>query len=391
MRPANAFDKTGIRSRHFKTKNSLVQIRARRQRYTSLRGQARFSDLAYFLKYFGHSNKCIKVLFVHNADQAVAFKNRRPGRVYSVHCRPGFSGVFLRSNNRYRLQETLPDFHQSIFSAADKWPKRGIVSIFKNFNFITLSLSNGCRAILLARLRTSVIKPFFDVTRFTNPKRYPSRASNLLPVSTKSFADGTKICRARRTVASPPGNTPNAVSGYPKTASSTATRISHESINTIPQPKADPFTAAMVGMDSSRRAVLHFSPNIMKRSACSFVWVALSLRSRPEEKDLPAPVTIRTLIPGVFSISSICRHMASINGVLNAFRVSGRFTIILAISDSTCVRRRSLFMFRRKEQRAYPLRDRLDVSWKLESLYSPVKTGFLFSLKAASASAKSLV
>lgn len=48
-------------------------------------------------------------------------------------------------------------------------------------------------------------------------------------------------------------------------------------------------------------------------------------------------------------------------------------------------------MFRRKEQRARPLRDRLDVSWKLESLYSPVKTGFLFSLKAASASAKSLV
>ena len=291
-------------------------------------------------------------------------KTAAHGAFIPVHGRPGFSGVFLRSNNRYRLQKTLPDFHRSILSATDEWPKRGIVSIFKNVDFIAFSLSSECCVISLARSRTCAIKSLFDVTRFTNPKRYPSRASNLLPVSTKSLADGTKICRVRRTVASPPGNTPNAVSGYPKTASLTATRISHESINTIPHPKAGPFTAAMVGMGSSRRVVLQNSPNFMKRSACSFVWVALSLRSRPDEKELPAPATIRTLTSCLPFISLIFLHMDSINGVLNAFRASGRFTVILTIPDSTCVMRRSLFIFPHNEQKARPRRDRLNVSWK---------------------------
>ncbi len=201
--------------------------------------------------------------------------------------------------------------------------------------------------------------------RFTNPKRYPSCASILLPVSTKSFADGTKICRVRRTVASAPGNTPNAVSGYPKIASSTAIRMSHASINTIPHPKAGPFTAAIVGTGNSRRVVLHLSPNIIKRLACSFVWVALSFRSRPEEKELPAPVTIRTLMSRLALISAIAIHMAFINGVLNAFRVSGRFTVMLAILDSICVISRSSFIFRPNEQKAHPQEDRLGSSCKI--------------------------
>ena len=169
-RPADAFDKSGIRSCHFKPKNSLVQIRVWRQRYPSSRGHVRFGDLSHPLKYFGYPNKLIKIFFIHDANQALIIKNRRPRRVYPVHRHPGFSRVFLRTNNRYRLQKTLPNLHQAIFSDTDRRPKRGIASTFKNVDFTAFSLSSGYWAISLARSRVSRIRFLFDVTRFTNPK-----------------------------------------------------------------------------------------------------------------------------------------------------------------------------------------------------------------------------
>ncbi len=69
MRSADALDKSGIRSRQFKPKNSLVQIRVRGQRYSSSRRHIRFGDLSHSLKYLGHTKKRIEVYFVYDANQ----------------------------------------------------------------------------------------------------------------------------------------------------------------------------------------------------------------------------------------------------------------------------------------------------------------------------------
>ena len=82
-------------------------------------------------------------------------------------------------------------------------------------------------------------------TSFTTPSRAASSASKRRPVSTSSIARCLPTTRASRCVPPPPGMIPRVISGWPKTAVSEATIMSHTQRQLAPAAERPAETAAI--------------------------------------------------------------------------------------------------------------------------------------------------
>ena len=90
-----------------------------------------------------------------------------------------------------------------------------------------------------------------------------------------------------------PAMSPRLTSGMPNLASSTATTRSHESMISHPPARAEPLTAAMMGLANSRWAMPPKPPLAPMMSPASPA--AKAFRSMPALNALsPAPVTMTT-------------------------------------------------------------------------------------------------
>ena len=92
-----------------------------------------------------------------------------------------------------------------------------------------------------------------------------------LPVRTSSIARCFPITLARRWVPPPPGMIASVISGWPNSASEEATIMSQQSASSHPPPRAQPETAAIIGLRiaASRRQKdsLGLSSSLIERSA----------------------------------------------------------------------------------------------------------------------------
>ena len=116
--------------------------------------------------------------------------------------------------------------------------------------------------------------------------------------------------------------------------------MSQASARFMPAPAAAPLTAAMTGFGVSRRA-----STVRSRPGATFSaigrsppWVLrsfMALTSPPEQKPLPAPVTIitRTWSSSEARITASCRSSRSVSP--SAFRRSGRFSVSVAMPSLT--------------------------------------------------------
>src|SRR5262245_33330922 len=130
---------------------------------------------------------------------------------------------------------------------------------------------------------------------------------------------------------------PILASGIAKRAASAATRKSQCRASSHPPAYAAPCTIAIVGWReaSISRNRLITSASGSSPSSCRRL---ISVRSRPEQKAVPAPriTTARTLVSR--SSASKRRPSASIIAVLSALRRSGRLSVIVAIESATVYR-----------------------------------------------------
>jgi hypothetical protein len=120
---------------------------------------------------------------------------------------------------------------------------------------------------------------------------------------------------------------PNLSSGSPKNASSEAIVMSQASASSQAPARHGPRTVAMVGSGkcqkrmivskSLRRIARQDSTPTGRRSICS-------LRSKPDEKAVPAPVTISARNPASRSISSSAVPISPSMAALSALARSGR-------------------------------------------------------------------
>src|SRR5215208_1449760 len=121
-----------------------------------------------------------------------------------------------------------------------------------------------------------------------------------------------------------------------KTAASDATRMSHAHANDIPAPAAAPFTAAMTGFSSARMARMLGWYVERRRSPMSPAASRNSVRSCPTQKPRPAPVTTTARTASSRASSSAALSALCI-APLNAFRTSGRLSVIVRTAPSRCV------------------------------------------------------
>src|SRR5215472_6717922 len=167
---------------------------------------------------------------------------------------------------------------------------------------------------------------------FTNPNSFASAASRILPVSNRSRAFFSPICRVRNTETIA-GRNPIFTSVYPNFASGTANVKSHSVAIPHPPASAAPFTAAISG-----RGKLQMRRNIfaMRRESswfsagdCCAIAASIS-KSIPEQNAFPDPVRIPTRA-WLFSISSRAVCSSAIIAADMALRLSGRFSVMVAI------------------------------------------------------------
>ena len=131
-----------------------------------------------------------------------------------------------------------------------------------------------------------------------------------------------------------PAMRPRLASGMPKVAWSAATTRSHESMISKPPARADPLTAAMIGLGKSRWVSPPKPPLAPMMSPPSPLLKAL--RSMPALKALsPLPVITTTQHSASSVSSSMTPDMAVLTAPLMALRASGR----LMVRISTCPRR----------------------------------------------------
>src|SRR5215471_4325874 len=121
-----------------------------------------------------------------------------------------------------------------------------------------------------------------------------------------------------------------------KTAASDAMRMSHAHANDIPAPAAAPLTAAMTGFSSARIALMLRWYPPRRRSPMSPGASRNSVRSWPTQKPRPAPV-ITTARMSSARPSFSAAPSASCMAPLNAFKTSGRLSVIVRTAPSRWV------------------------------------------------------
>src|SRR5436309_1014886 len=140
------------------------------------------------------------------------------------------------------------------------------------------------------------------------------------------------MSRGRRTVPRSSNGTPKRRQYTPKTASTAATRMSHQSASSRPPATAWPSTAAITGLLRSIRV----GPRGARPSSLSFLRSppAIALRSAPAQKVPPAPVSTATFNASSRSYAWNARVKDSAVGISTALRTSGRLIVTMATSRS---------------------------------------------------------
>mmetsp|Transcript_90450 Transcript_90450/g.193968 ORF Transcript_90450/g.193968 Transcript_90450/m.193968 type:complete len:216 (-) Transcript_90450:23-670(-) len=139
----------------------------------------------------------------------------------------------------------------------------------------------------------------------------------LRPVRMRAIALDLPIARINRCVPPAPGMMPSLISGWPKTALSLASMMSHIMAISQPPPKAKPFTAAITG-------TWHFATHSQALNL-SFMVIslndkgAISLMSAPAAKALPDPVRIMQPVEGSASATARASARSRMRGSHNAF------------------------------------------------------------------------
>ena len=187
---------------------------------------------------------------------------------------------------------------------------------------------------LFANSLTSPSNLSAGTTLLINPTCSASLASISSPVNISSNAFFLPINLGKSDIATA-GRTPIFISGVPNRASSEAITMSQDIASSHPPPRANPFTAAIVGLPrfvSARES----SPNLPRKSRiCRVVLSLTSLRSAPAlNTRSPAPVKTTTLTSLSFFASSIAEIISKIVSVLNAFNTFGLFIVIVAMPSS---------------------------------------------------------
>src|SRR5271156_5173875 len=170
------------------------------------------------------------------------------------------------------------------------------------------------------------IRSFNATTSFTIPHLAASCAVMCLAVNIMPIAILSGIWRGRRCTPPAPAISPTRGSGSPKRAWSAAMMMSQASAISNPPPSANPFTAAMIGLVISKRAVMPAKPPLLicgRSPRCS----AVHLRSLPAENARsPAPVRIATHITRSPAKSSHTWSISRWHGGCSAFMTSGRLS-----------------------------------------------------------------
>ena len=141
------------------------------------------------------------------------------------------------------------------------------------------------------------------------------------------------MMRGSRTVPRSHSGTPKRRQNTPKTASSAATRRSHQSASSMPPATAYPSTAAITGLDSVRR-VGPIGPGPwsgMGRRSPS----ATALRSAPAQNVPAAPVSTATERSSSPSKATKASRSWSAQTLSTAFRRSGRL-IVTTVTGPSC-------------------------------------------------------
>lgn len=159
-------------------------------------------------------------------------------------------------------------------------------------------------------------------TRLARPISYASGAATGRPVRIMSSARLVPISRGSRTVPPSIRGTPQRRQNTPNTASSSATRRSHQSASSSPPATACPATAAITGLDSRIR-VGPIGP-----SPSSVTWLPRSvpsaLRSAPAQNVPPSPHSTAARASGSDSNSRKAVASSAAVGPSTALRTPGR-------------------------------------------------------------------
>ena len=143
------------------------------------------------------------------------------------------------------------------------------------------------------------------------------------PESTSSIVRCLPITRASRCVPPPPGMIPSVISGWPNSAVSEATIMSHSSASSQPPPSAKPDTAAISGV---RQSATRCQNGIVEASSTSWkVRSAIALMSAPAANTSSVPAITMQRTVSSASSSPIAAASCSITAGESALRRSGRF------------------------------------------------------------------
>ena len=190
-------------------------------------------------------------------------------------------------------------------------------------------------------------------SRLTRPMASASGPSTARPLKIRSMARPWPMIRGSRTVPRSHSGTPKRRQNTPKTASSAATRRSHQSASSRPPATANPSTAATTGFLSVRR-VGPIGPGpwsgIGRRSPSE-----IAFRSAPAQKVPPVPVNTATDEPSSASNSSKTWRSRAAQRLSTAFLRSGRSmdTTVTRPSRSTMTPERAIGTRPRAGRRAH--------------------------------------
>src|SRR5215472_16215503 len=250
-----------------------------------------------------------------------------------------YSGLPCQTGLRFSRNEARPSLKSGVqrmrafsrMARSRSWSTPGaaeeVMRRFARDKLPGLAAINASESALERAIRLSA-----GMISLTNPNSFASAASRILPVSNRSRAFFSPICRVRNTETIA-GRNPIFTSVYPNFASGTARVKSHSVAIPHPPASAAPFTAAISG-----RGKLQTRRNIfaMRRESSWFsagdCWaIAASIsKSIPEQNAFPEPVRIPTRA-WLFSISSNAVCISAIIAADMALRLSGRFNVIVAI------------------------------------------------------------
>ena len=180
----------------------------------------------------------------------------------------------------------------------------------------------GSAASSLARSSAAARACPAGTTRSTRPIASASRAGTGRPVRIRSSARPRPIRAGSRTVPPSISGTPNRRQKTPRTASSSATRRSHQAASSRPPATACPLIAAITGLPRCIRVgPIGPSPSGEVRLPSG---PPTALRSAPAQNVPPAPQSTATSAPSSASKSRNAAARAAAAGPSTAFRAPGR-------------------------------------------------------------------